>query len=144
MISQRQFAPKCLFLLSRPLRGYSFRISWQISKFYKFDFYDFITLGLFFLALGVWSLPSHCFSGFRRCQCECHCRDQFLFAPSIPVAARTIVLITNPLTACFFPITVFCHLIFAASVANLRPVLDIYCTKCQTLFSCTYNKLNNT
>ena len=108
MISQRQFAPKCSFLASRPLRGYSFRISWQISKFYKFDFYDFITLGLCcLLALGFWSLPSHCLSGFRRCQCQCHCRDQFLFAPSIPVAARTIVLITNPLTACFFSTTVF-------------------------------------
>ena len=36
LTSQRQFAPKCSFLASRPLGHYSFRISWQIPWF----FYD--------------------------------------------------------------------------------------------------------
>ena len=79
------------------------------------------------------------FSAMRRCQCQCQCRDQFLFAPSIPVAARTIVLITNPLTACFFFLLqfFFCHYLlfdFRGIGGESRPVLDIYCTKCQTLF----------
>ena len=33
LTSQRQFAPKCSFLASRPLGHYSFRISWQIPWF---------------------------------------------------------------------------------------------------------------
>ena len=45
--SQRQFAPKCSFLASRPLGHCSFRISWQIPCFQKFHFYDVITLVLY-------------------------------------------------------------------------------------------------
>ena len=37
--SQRQFAPKCPFLASRPLGHCCFRISWQIPWFQKFHFY---------------------------------------------------------------------------------------------------------
>ena len=44
---QRQFAPKCSFLASRPLGHCSFRISWQIPQFQKFHFYDVITLVLY-------------------------------------------------------------------------------------------------
>ena len=40
LTSQRQFAPKCSFLASRPLGHCSFRISWQILWFQKFHFYD--------------------------------------------------------------------------------------------------------
>ena len=47
LTSQRQFAPKCSFLKSRPLGHCSFRISWQIPQFQKFHFYDFITLVLY-------------------------------------------------------------------------------------------------
>ena len=44
----------------------------------------------------------------------------------------------------FFPITVFLPFDFRGVGGESRPVLDIHCTKCQTLFSCTHNKLNNT
>ena len=46
---QRQFAPKCSFLASRPFGHYSFRISLQIPQFKKFHFYDVITLVLYFV-----------------------------------------------------------------------------------------------
>ena len=45
--SQRQFAPKCSFLASRPLRHCPFRISRQIPSFQKFHLYDVITLVLY-------------------------------------------------------------------------------------------------
>ena len=53
LTSQRQFAPKCSFLVSGPLTDSSFRISWQIPKFQKFHFYDIITLVLYWLRVLV-------------------------------------------------------------------------------------------
>ena len=47
LTSHRQFAPKCSFLVSRPLGHFSFRISWQIPSFQKFHLYDVITLVLY-------------------------------------------------------------------------------------------------
>ena len=47
LTSQRQFAPKCSFLVSRPLGHCSFRITWQIPQFQRFHFYDVITLVLY-------------------------------------------------------------------------------------------------
>ena len=46
---QRQFAPKCSFLVSRPLGHCYFRISWQIPWFQKLNFYDVTTLVLYFM-----------------------------------------------------------------------------------------------